>query len=566
MGNEDQLYEPESEEQVIRDFLQSTEFLKRKAFEWIKNNWKIEFRDYIWIAIEKEKQTQIQSDITGFIVHRLKDASLRKMIRYAESGILLKPSLLNLVEGYANYETPEVREALFKSFKRANTKIFTFIIHFFSSQKSEQMDHMKRNNFLLEILDQEIDENIKTKIMRTYFSVLTKKYDENYSRVQFWFSQVTNPIILYSLLLEISPSSMSWRRDIWASSERINLTELDSIVQAATFSSVPKIRNAAILLFSDQIPRPYPKLTKFENQKFYDFIERLIISKNDQSFIELDDYSEENLKQYFLDLAQYLPEGSDYQISYEEMRTFEIHPLDLRRHIMMGIPRKLLLDLAKNDPNVDNRSDAIIGLNNQDMWLVDQNNQLNLIGPLSFLTDAFVLCIRNSSSEIYKPIIQSSQQFLNELLRFYRFVNEEEKENLKKQLSARREVIAILDKDANKFTLEIYLFLTDILNVDLKLEIIELRNTELASFIIHDKLIGYLVDSQDGEFLVQVIESRRTKLKKILLNHIKDFMESNKDLSKNDLQTKLKAQLVPLMRDSEIRIRTLSHRINAKLG
>ena len=141
--------------------------------EETQNEWIPEYREYLWKTISQEKSKEFQLKLIKFAYNKMKETSLRKMIRLIENNEIHLSSQKFLSTLYIQNETDEIREALLKSLSRDENHIPKFVVKILNNSDCYSLKNYKENHLIIDLLSSEIPLSSRieflTVIMNWYF-------------------------------------------------------------------------------------------------------------------------------------------------------------------------------------------------------------------------------------------------------------------------------------------------------------------------------------------------------------------------------------------------------------
>ena len=141
--------------------------------EETQKEWIPEYREYLWKTIAQERSKEFQLKLIKFAYNKMKETSLRKMIRLIENNEIHLSSQKFLSTLYIQNETDDIREALLKSLSRDENHIPKFVVKILNNSDCYSLKNYKENHLIIDLLSSEIPLSSRieflTVIMNWYF-------------------------------------------------------------------------------------------------------------------------------------------------------------------------------------------------------------------------------------------------------------------------------------------------------------------------------------------------------------------------------------------------------------
>ncbi|MHA2249837.1 MAG: hypothetical protein ACXAD7_05715 [Candidatus Kariarchaeaceae archaeon] len=536
---------PELEE-VIRDLLHPTLGIRKKAFSEVKQNWQMDMRPYIWLAIENEN-TDFQAEIVEFVINEIKDKSLRKMIRFVEKGQLRKKSMTHVIRGFTMYENLEVREALIKSIKREHSKTYEFVMLLLKSKNLEDLPDTSLDSLFSVLFGSTIPEDLKLKFVK---AIVKRKNRHFTSRPYFLGSIIDNfgedTTVRRGILEETSLDQYLWHRWDWKEEEPAKFGKLDTFLLHSINSPDQKVRERVIQILAGQvIIIPFEKME--HRDVLFDVWDKLTQWKKEADFLSLKSYELDRLSNFFSgELENYL----------NELLMFEIHPFDLVKHITAYFPRKKLIQLSREDPMEENRLLCFQSLTQRNFWVQQISDGNNIfIGPYGLWAETISRCLIALKFETNEEIWISCINLLNlltdltielenttrqKLINLFKSSGIFEKLNNLGEISFFKPIVSKMKTVFEGSPL--------IIGED------ESLSTKTAIFLVKQYLES-IHEENSLESLLNILKSPKIEIRKVLIDEISNFIK-NELTTTEKIQTNIRFILENACNDDNIRIRT----------
>ncbi len=367
---------PDDVESITGNLLQPTLELRKEAFNKLAKSWNIQYRPYLWLAIENETIESHQHSMVDFAISTLKSKSLRKMIRFAEKKQLRNKALKRFSSGFIQYsnsadptedqikDTQEILVALKKSLYREKSGIHLFIEILLSD---ESLFVNENNSFVDELLNIVFDESIQEDYRLNFTArITTRKYSfgRNDSIFEILLSKyIDNYLIRRGVLDQLQLKDFTW--DNFHGKGVENLSKFDSLLIESLKIRDEKLRYKAISILG-QLTIEEPVLEEGNVDTLYNLWWNLTNDGLDINYIAMKKYSENDLKSVFID---------EHENYLKEMLMFEIHPIKLLDYLIGYLPRKYLISMTREDPEPKNRALCYEKLVEDKFWLNKDHNR-----------------------------------------------------------------------------------------------------------------------------------------------------------------------------------------------
>jgi len=423
--------------------------------------WKSEYRQYLWKAIEQERDRSHQLKLVGFALDILKDKSLRKMIRFVEQDQLQKKAYNHLVKRYPLYETDLVRQALLKSLHREGSHTYKFVcdllrLYFIPMIGHHRYEELTENlqTLIMDVLAEDIDNRQRQEyvviIMNRYFKETAFRnelspYIWDFLKSDDFLYQIVlngffNPDPSLDLKIAVLPKTHqallwhNWKWQIPGQDIRFNdyihdLGQEEWFVIDACRSENPKIRAEAIEVIGTATISTQPKIglsATYLREKLYPVWDLVSSYQLQYIFLNLEEISEDSLLTHFpaeinLDDQNVLIEkiGSKSITILQLLQTYNVNPHDLISHIVAYLPRHLLAENAEYDNSTPLRVAAFQNLLDPRFTIHPDGAVDPLIGPPRYWIDRFTCGITNmltkNDSKIYESVTSEIFTLINRL-------------------------------------------------------------------------------------------------------------------------------------------------------
>ncbi|MHA2503846.1 MAG: hypothetical protein ACXAE3_13385 [Candidatus Kariarchaeaceae archaeon] len=350
-----------SPEEVIQNLLHMDPAKRRKGFNHIKTYWMAEYREYIYTAIETEKQSTLQLEMIEFILDMLKENSLRKMIRFEEKGVLHTKSRQQLILSYVRYETPLVREALVKSLRRPETKIPEFIVSLINS--SAFLTDWGRNpsqlyEFLEDCLDPSIENSQRFPIIHAFFSrYISHSNFRSVVGTRIFSFLRSRPILHIYILQEFFDpqtksnkvkANLSWKNWTWSTGStslrhtpfRSTLSEFDEFL-LLSLQGEPEVIATAIPILGQMAPSYPPTHNKAYEEKMRLLWDRILTRNLLSDLLEFDEITYEDFE----------PLSNRLDLPIAELDQ-ELNLHELLDRIYAYLPREKLIGILNEEDSI----------------------------------------------------------------------------------------------------------------------------------------------------------------------------------------------------------------------
>lgn len=353
----------ENLEAILHDLLHPTLSIRKGGFNRFKavfndslknhetSDWK-NLREFLWKAIEIEDDKINQAKLVEYCIIQLQEKSIRKLIRLAETNILKENSLKILASHILDYYNPKIIEFLAKSIQRENSKtsgLINKIMDFLSLYFNSSENHI---DFLNNLFESDISDDLKRVFSSHLFSQSTS------SSVR---SLLINNLLMNNdnclqeeLLIKIPKDILYWGKQNNLL-EDIEFAEIDIKIIHSLYSMNEKIRYNAIKSISQFIKPAI--FVKSENDILFDFWEELEKNNLERIYWENNEYDYQSLRILFN-----CDEESESDISLnfncgiiDGIFAFDVNQNELLHMIKLNIPRKIISELSREDPSLQNR-------------------------------------------------------------------------------------------------------------------------------------------------------------------------------------------------------------------
>ncbi len=550
-------------EEIISDLLHSTKEKREKVLKSLTDSWHADFRPYLWKAIENEKDNILQKRMISVAINKLEDKSLRKMLRFIENGVLSSSAIREIVKAYAEYETEEVRESLFKALMRNSPLINDFLVKLFRGRELELMPSSKVLSLLSHLFDSEctddqkymfasaITEHPKTAEIRTYL-------DQGF-RVRFKDNTTVRRAVLDVKRNQATTASNKfrkwfvWNRIDWDRDDFPILNSLDDyLINSLNFRD-HKLRNSVIKILSNSAISNYSFIDEDQWNAYFDVWSGMVENSIDLEYINLDEYKEENLELFF---------GEKYSVIYEDMRISEVHPHKLRKLAISLLPRKILLNMARDDPDSSNRLLCYKSLKNSNFYFEKRENGSKLIGSYSQVNKILHRSITAMEHEQSKETQTSAYELFEFLISGFIELPEEEISPLKNIIEESDYLTQMQDKERGYWAsarILLRLFLHN------KVTIKEIgKLSSHSSETIIRKFISDLHEPESCDFVIELLKTQDTSIRKQIIDEIEEIFANREELS-IEKSNNLKKVLEIGVSDSSIKIRSYARLLLNKL-
>lgn len=378
--------------------------------EETQNEWIPEYREYLWKTISQEKSKEFQLKLIKFAYNKMKETSLRKMIRLIENNEIHLSSQKFLSTLYIQNETDEIREALLKSLSRDETHIPKFVVKILNNSDCYSLKNYKENHLIIDILSSEIPLSSRieflTVIMNWYFKKdkalllkidilkIIKEDQELHLKFLNEYLDTTTPTTLqftkphhqphFSFISQKdhktpnkSDSDTSW----------INPTPELVFLYDSLSSTSPAIRMQTIELIS-KIPIPFnldPNNYDFNIFSIWDVIS---INNLDNEIFNIEEINSETISLLF--------KNTEYEEVPPAALFTEINPHHLFFNILAYLPRYHLIDQFLKENNFQIISKLASILSNRKFWLYKNPSNLDylIIGPKNIWKTIIIRCFQ----------------------------------------------------------------------------------------------------------------------------------------------------------------------------
>lgn len=550
-------------EEIISDLLHSTKEKREKALKSLTDNWHADFRPYLWKAIENEKDNILQKGMISVAIINLEDKSLRKMLRFIENGVLSSSAIREIVKAYAEYETEEVREALFKALMRNSPLVNDFLVKLFKGRELELMPSSNVLSLLSQIFDSEctddqkymfasaITEHPNTAEIRTYL-------DQGF-RVRFKDNTTVRRAVLDVKRTQSTMASNKfrkwfvWNRIDWEKEEYPILNSLDDYLINSLKFRDNKLRNSVIKILSNSVISNYSFIDEEQWNAYFDVWNGMVENSIDLEYINLSEYKEENLELFF---------GEKFNVIYEDMRISEVHPHKLRKLAIGLLPRKILLNMVRDDPDSSNRELCYNSLRNSNFYFEKRENGSKLIGSYRHINKILHRSITAMEHEQSKETQKSAYELFEFLISGFIELPEEEVMPLKNIIEASDYLPQMQDKDMGYWAsarILLRLFLHNTVTIK---EVGKLSSHSSETII--RKFISTLEKPASCDFVIELLKTQDTNIRKQIINEIEEIFANREELS-TEKRDHLKKVLDLAVTDSSIKIRSYARLLLNKL-
>jgi hypothetical protein len=540
---------PEIDE-VIRDLLHPILENRKRGFSYVKKSWHMDLRPYLWKAIEEEANKQFQAEMVEFIINKLQEKSLRKMIRFVENNKLNPPSRKRLIEGYTNFETPEIREALVKSLKREKSQTKVFIKEMLSSRQLSNMP----DSVVIDLIEQLLHPTIDTTNRAVFARQLVKRkrfHEKTYQGETFQEKFGQDPVVMRVILQETDEQSFLWRRWKWEQNERPMKNKMDQYLLDAVTNSDPLVREVVLAILSNQ----FPAESSFEpgqQEIIFDLWQKLIELNRDEEFLTLDGYTEDQLEEFF---------GSEQRHYLHELFMFEVHPDTLIKVILGYLPRKKLLQLAVEDPNEENRKLCYEGLTNSNFWFTKRTTGgYQPIGPYEVWTNTIIQCVTAFRFESNEQLWKACSALLQLLLQnIEKFNLRDQVQKLLQNTLTIEELASIKNNPiAIPMINQLQTFITD---TPLQFEITEDLSIETKTILVK-QYINSLENESSQRSLENMLDIGSKEIRSMIVEELARFIET---LDYQIVRQNIITLLTKAENDLDIRIRSMARLLKSKV-
>lgn len=376
--------------------------------EETQNEWIPEYREYLWKTISQEKSKEFQLKLIKFAYNKMKETSLRKMIRLIENNEIHLSSQKFLSTLYIQNETDEIREALLKSLSRDENHIPKFVVKILNNSDCYSLKNYKENHLIIDLLSSEIPLSSRieflTVIMNWYFKKdkalllkidilkIIKEDQELHLKFLNEYLDTTTPTTLqftkphyqphFSFISQKdhktpnkSDSDTSW----------INPTPELVFLYDSLSSTSPAIRMQTIELIS-KIPIPFnldPNNYDFNIFSIWDVIS---INNLDNEIFNIEEINSETISLLF--------KNTEYEEVPPAALFTDINPHHLFFNILAYLPRYHLIDQFLKESNFQIISKLASILSNRKLWLYKNSSNLDylIIGPKNIWKTIIIRC------------------------------------------------------------------------------------------------------------------------------------------------------------------------------
>ncbi|OLS27374.1 MAG: hypothetical protein HeimC2_12110 [Candidatus Heimdallarchaeota archaeon LC_2] len=550
-------------EEIIRDLLHPNKDKREKALAEIAKNWHNDFRPYLWKAIENEQDKLLQKSFIIFTINQLGDKSLRKMLRFVENGVLFPSSIREIVKAYAESETDEIREALFKALMRNSPSINEFVAKLFRGRELELMPSSKVLSLLSQIFDSECTYEQKYMFAKAITEHPNTLEPRSYLDQSFRNIFKDNFIIRQAVLdvkgdLERSTSTNSdkwfiWNRIDWEKEEFPILNSLDDYLLNSLKFRDKKLRKSVIKILSNFVIPNYSFIEENQWDAYFDIWNGMIENSIDIDYINLEDYSEENLEMFF---------GEKLNALYEDMRISEIHPHRLRKLAICLLPLKIMLNMARDDPDNSNRLLCYQGLKSSNFYFENRENGVKLVGSpnhINKILNRTIIAMQHEQSEETKESAYELFEFL-----ISRFLEISENEILSlKNLMTESDYLSKMKNEEDGYWPPARILLRLFINNTVNMDEIGRLNFHSAGTIIR-KFISTLEQKESCDFIIELLKTQETNIRKQIIDELHEIF-ANREVLSSEKREHLEKILDIALTDSSIKIRSYARLLLNKL-
>lgn len=539
-------------EGVIGDLFHPSIEIRKKALANVKKFWQIEMRPYLWLAIEEEKNSRFQSKLVEFITKQLKEKSLPKMIRFVENGTLSPISMKVFLKSYLEYENSEVRGAMIKSLKREKSKTNQFVNMLIKS-KHLRIEESRYNDLITEILSSSLSENYRYNFSRLIIGRKDFSYQNKFGEC-FLENFKNDPIIRKALLEGINHINLIWLRNDWSAIEKAKLLNIDKFIIESANNPNSKLREQTILILSKLFIKG--KITKNSQlEVIYDFWSKLTQWQKDEDFLYLENYDKKSLSEFFTE---------EYENQLNEFFMFDIHPYLLLNHILAYLPRKRLLQLAKEDPIVNNRVLCYQGLTNSYFWVIEnKEDDILFIGPHSFWVNTINRCIIALKYEHKQEVWITCISLLNFLSGLLQKLSERNFNRIK-SLLMENDIVSKLDDLQNyTFSASISIQMKMLFGIPVKIDKTNKLSPDTVKLLFNQLLMN-LKNNSFMDSLLNVMDGENKKIRQLLISEISRMIDNDLIVT-DEMEQNIKIILQKGLKDEDIRIRSYARLLINKL-
>ena len=556
--NHDQ-YVPQAEE-IIRDLLHPTKEKRIAAIEELREEWNIEYRPYLWRAIELEKEKSVQRMLVDLAINKLEDKSLRKMIRFIENGELTQASLKLVLSAYPEFETAEVREALIKAIQRQKKNIQSFVIQLLQHPNLTALGGSKLSFLLEELFGPETPVEMKFEFASAYLHRYNlKRLPVGYELQSFIRDYKDDPVVRKAIIRYIiekprqnvkKPVSYIWQEFDYSKSSLNKLGEYENYLFDSFLYRDNELRNEAIKALGKstlpKIPEIYPTLA----EPLFEIWELLISFNLERKFVALDGFDESSLEDFF---------SGDAETIYQLIRVSEIPIQTIVNFILGYLPRSILLTMTRDDPDQENRKLCYTELKREAFWKMDDG----YLGPLLIWKRIFDRIITASQFESSRDVKETAYELFEFLIVLVMEMDDEhqksivdllEKQNLVEKLTAEQDVTIIAS-------------IKLMLNLLLKQEDIEFEGERIhhdAAINITKRILYNLNNPQYFSIISGFLSVQGPTTRKQIIEEIDIFIHDNINQLSN-FAIQIQTILDTATRDDEVSIRTRAKLMQKKL-
>lgn len=424
---------PDDVESITGNLLQPTLELRKAAFNKLAKSWDIQYRPYLWLAIENESIESHQHSMVDFAISTLKSKSLRKMIRFAEKKQLHKRSLQRFASGFVKYsnmvnpnenqvkDTKENLIALKKSLNREKSSIHLFIYELLSNESLYINDD---NSFVDELLTIIFDESIREDYRLIFTGRITaRKYSfgKNDSIFEFLLTNYEDKyLIRRGIMDQLQLKDFSW--DNFQGKGVENLSKYDNLLIESLKIRDEKLRYTAISILG-KLTIDEPVIDEGSIETIYNLWWNMVNEDLDIKYIGMKRYSESDLKSFFID---------EHENYLKEMMMFDVHPLKLLDYLLGYLPRKHLISMTREDPNQKNRALCYEKLVEDKFWI--NKEQKRFLGNSNQFMKILDQIIVSAKFEDDTDILMQMSRLLNYFIDLSQLVKPEFYEKIKDDL------------------------------------------------------------------------------------------------------------------------------------
>ena len=389
--------------------------------EETQKEWIPEYREYLWKTISQEKSKEFQLKLIKFAYNKMKETSLRKMIRLIENNEIHLSSQKFLSTLYIQNETDDIRGALLKSLSRDENHIPKFVVKILNNSDCYSLKNYKENHLIIDLLSSEIPLSSRieflTAIMNWYFKKdkalllkidilkIIKEDQELHLKFLNEYLNTATPTTLqftkphhqphFSFISQKdhktpnkSDSDTSW----------INPTPELVFLYDSLSSTSPAVRIQTIELIS-KIPIPFDLEPNNHDFNIFSIWNVISINNLDTEIFNIEEINSETTSLLF--------KNTEFEETPPAALFTDINPHQLFFNILAYLPRYHLIDQFVKESNFQIISKLTSILSNRKFWLHKKPSNLDylIIGPKNIWEIIFNRCIElYSISELKNDI------------------------------------------------------------------------------------------------------------------------------------------------------------------